>query len=86
MGSCLLEHHFGGLKVVETQTSYECVACGMTKTVAADQKAPSCCGKEMQKTAAPKPGESKGKEGSCQCCAHLGRVKTPRKSGVSVFH
>lgn len=51
--------------MVETQTSYKCVACGMTKTVPADQKAPSCCGKEMQKTAAPKSGENKGKEGSC---------------------
>ena len=39
-------------------------ACGMTKTVDADQKVPSCCGKEMQKTEASKPGESKGK-GSC---------------------
>ena len=51
--------------MVETQTSYTCVACGMTKTVSTDQKAPTCCGKDMQKTAPPKPGESKGKEGSC---------------------
>ena len=51
--------------MVETQTSYTCVACGMTKTVPADQKVPTCCGKDMQKTAAPKPGENKGKEGSC---------------------
>ena len=65
VASRILGHHFGGLNVVETQTSYKCVACGMTKTVPADQKAPSCCGKEMQKTAAPKSGENKGKEGSC---------------------
>lgn len=50
--------------MLETQTSYKCIACGMTKTVDADQKVPSCCGKEMQKTEASKPGESKGK-GSC---------------------
>lgn len=61
----MLEHIFGGLNVVETQASYKCVACGMTKTVAADQKAPSCYGKEMQKIAATNPGESSGKEGSC---------------------
>lgn len=51
--------------MVETKTTYKCGSCGMSKTVAADQKAPSCCGKEMQKTAATKPGESSGKEGSC---------------------
>ncbi|MEO2090034.1 MAG: hypothetical protein ABGY75_11130 [Gemmataceae bacterium] len=51
--------------MVETQASYKCVTCGMTKTVPGDQKAPSCCGKEMQKTAAPKPGESKATGGSC---------------------
>ena len=51
--------------MVASQTSYKCVACGMTKTVAADQKAPSCCGKEMLKTEPRKLGESKGKEGSC---------------------
>ena len=51
--------------MVDTQISYKCSACGMTKTVDADQKVPSCCGKEMQKTAPPKPGESKSKEGSC---------------------
>ena len=49
--------------MVANQTSYKCVACGMTKTISSDQKAPSCCGKVMQETAAPKPGESKG--GSC---------------------
>lgn len=51
--------------MVETQTSYKCVACGMTKTIDADLKAPSCCGKEMQKSEPPKTGEAKGKEGSC---------------------
>ncbi len=51
--------------MVETKTSYKCSACGMTKTVPADQKAPSCCGKEMQKTEPQKPGESKGQGGSC---------------------
>ena len=49
--------------MVETKTSYKCSACGMTKTIPAEQKAPTCCGKVMQVTAAPKPGESK--EGSC---------------------
>jgi DNA-directed RNA polymerase subunit RPC12/RpoP len=49
--------------MVETQTSYKCSACGMTKTIPTDQKAPSCCGKVMQKTAAEEPGKSK--EGSC---------------------
>ncbi len=51
--------------MVATKITYKCSACGMTKTVTADQKAPSCCGKEMQKTAAQEPGEIKGKEGSC---------------------
>lgn len=52
--------------MVETKISYKCSACEMTKTIPADQKAPTCCGKEMQKTTVPqKPGESKGKEGSC---------------------
>jgi hypothetical protein len=59
----VLEHLFGGLNMVDTQTTYKCGACGMTKTVPADQKAPTCCGKVMQQTAAQKPGESK--EGSC---------------------
>ena len=49
--------------MVDTQSSYKCVACGMTKTIPAEQKAPTCCGKVMQKTALLKPGE--GKEGSC---------------------
>ncbi len=49
--------------MVETMTSYKCVACGMIKTIPSDQKAPTCCGKEMQKTEPQKPGESK--EGSC---------------------
>lgn len=51
--------------MVVTQTTYKCAACGMVKTIPSDQKAPSCCGKEMQKTAAQVPGESKDKEGSC---------------------
>lgn len=51
--------------MVETQTTYKCSACGMTKTVGADQKIPSCCGKEMQRTEAPSPSEGKGKESSC---------------------
>lgn len=51
--------------MLETQTSYKCTACGMTKTIPADQKAPSCCGKVMQETEPQKAGESKGKEGSC---------------------
>ncbi len=49
--------------MVETKTSYKCSACGMTKTIPADQKAPSCCGKVMQITTPQKPGESK--KGSC---------------------
>ena len=49
--------------MVDMKTSYKCTACGMTKTIPADQKAPTCCGKVMQKTAPQKPGESKG--GSC---------------------
>jgi len=49
--------------MVETKAGYKCSACGMTKTIAADQKAPTCCGKVMQKTAAQKPGEPK--EDSC---------------------
>ena len=49
--------------MVDTKTSYKCSACGMTKTVPADQKAPTCCGKEMQKTAPHESGESK--KGSC---------------------
>ena len=49
--------------MVETKTSYKCSACGMTKTIPADQKVPTCCGKVMQKTTPQKPGESK--EGSC---------------------
>ena len=51
--------------MVATKTTYKCSACGMTKSVASDQKAPSFCGKEMQKTAAQEPGESKTKESSC---------------------
>ena len=51
--------------MVETKTTYKCGSCGMTKTVAAGQNAPSCCGKKMLKTASQEPGESKGKEGSC---------------------
>ena len=51
--------------MVETNTSYKCTACGMIKTIPSDQKAPTCCGKVMQKTEPQKPGESKGKEGSC---------------------
>ena len=51
--------------MVETQTSYKCVACGMTKTVPSDQKVPACCGKEMQKTDSQSPGEAKGKSGNC---------------------
>lgn len=49
--------------MVETKSSYKCSACGMTKTIPADQKAPTCCGKVMQKTTAQSPGESK--DGSC---------------------
>lgn len=49
--------------MVETKTSYKCSACGMIKTIPADQKAPTCCGKVMQKTAPQKPEDSK--EGSC---------------------
>ena len=45
--------------MVETQISYKCNACGAIKTIAADQKAPTCCGKVMQETALQKPGESK---------------------------
>ncbi len=51
--------------MVDTQISYKCGGCGMIKTVPADQKAPSCCGKVMQVTDAAKPGVSSGKEGSC---------------------
>ena len=51
--------------MVATKTTYKCSACRMTKTIPADQKAPSCCGKEMQKSLAQKPGESKDKEGTC---------------------
>ena len=53
----------GELTMVETMTSYKCVACGMIKTIPSDQKVPTCCGKVMQKTELQKPGESK--EGSC---------------------
>ena len=49
--------------MVETMTSYKCSSCGTIKTIPTDQKVPTCCGSEMQKTAAQKPGESK--EGSC---------------------
>ncbi len=49
--------------MVETQISYKCNACGMTKTVSAEQKAPTCCGKVMQETGPQKSGDSK--EGSC---------------------
>ena len=49
--------------MTDTQTSYKCVSCGMTKTIPAEQKAPTCCGKVMQKTALPKSGEST--QGSC---------------------
>ena len=48
-----------------TETTYKCAACGMVKTIPSDQQTPSCCGKVMQITEPPKPGESKGKEGSC---------------------
>ena len=51
--------------MVETKTSYKCIACGMIKTIPADQKAPACCGREMQTTVPQEPGESKGKEASC---------------------
>lgn len=54
------------MTMVDTQTSYKCTACGMTKTVSASQAVPSCCGKAMQKVPLLKPGE--GKEGSC--CSH----------------
>jgi hypothetical protein len=59
----VLEHHFGELNMVETMTSYKCLACAMIKTIPSDQKAPTCCGKVMQKTEPQKPGESK--ESSC---------------------
>jgi hypothetical protein len=49
--------------MVATKTTYKCSACRMTKEVPTDQKAPTCCGKVMQETAAQKPGESK--KGSC---------------------
>jgi len=49
--------------MVETKTTYKCSACGMTKTIPADQKAPTCCGKVMQETTAQESGQSK--EGSC---------------------
>ncbi len=51
--------------MVITKTSYKCAACGMVKTIPSDQKVPSCCGKEMQKSIALESGESKGKESSC---------------------
>ena len=54
------------MTTVDTQNSYKCSACGMTKTVAASQAAPKCCGTEMKKIPLLKPGE--GKEGSC--CSH----------------
>ena len=53
------------MDMVETSVSYKCVSCGMTKTVPADKEAPKCCGKAMQKTAAPKPGEGEGSS----CCS-----------------
>lgn len=49
--------------MIDMKTSYKCSDCGMTKTIPADQKAPTCCGKVMQKTAPQKPGDRKG--GSC---------------------
>lgn len=52
--------------MVATKTTYKCGSCGMIKTVAAEQKIPSCCGQEMQKTAPQEPGQSK--DGSC--CSH----------------
>ena len=55
----------GGVEVVETKTIYKCSACGMSKTVPADQKAPTCCGKEMLITDTQAPAESKGDGGSC---------------------
>jgi predicted GH43/DUF377 family glycosyl hydrolase len=61
--SQVLEHRSGEQNMVETRTSYKCNACGMTKTVPANQSAPNCCGKVMQKTAPQEAGESK--EGSC---------------------
>jgi hypothetical protein len=59
----VFESFFGELNMVETMTSYKCVACSMIKTIPSDQKVPTCCGKVMQKTELQKPGESK--EGSC---------------------
>ena len=55
----------GVLTMVATNTTYKCTACGMTKTVPADQKVPTCCGKEMQKTDSRSAGEAKGKSGTC---------------------
>ena len=49
--------------MVETKITYKCSACGMTKTIPTDEKAPTCCGKVMQKTDPQKLEE--GKEGSC---------------------
>lgn len=49
--------------MVETQTTYKCTACGMIKTVPSNEKAPTCCGKVMQKTAPQQPGENQ--KGSC---------------------
>ena len=54
------------MTIVETQTSYECNNCGMTKTVSASKDTPLCCGKAMQEIPLLKAGE--GKEGSC--CSH----------------
>ena len=49
--------------MTETKMSYKCSTCAMIKTIPADQKAPTCCGKVMLVTDPQKPGESK--EGSC---------------------
>ena len=54
--------------MVATQTSYKCSACGMIKTIPADQKAPTCCGKAIQETAAQKPGEGKAEENKGHSC------------------
>ena len=54
--------------MVETQTSYKCSACGMIKTIPAEQKAPTCCGKVMQVTAPPKSGEDKAGESKGHSC------------------
>lgn len=54
--------------MVATQTSYKCSACGMIKAIPSDQKAPTCCGKVMQTTAAQKPGEGKAEENKGHSC------------------